>query len=76
MVVTLILIYYTVHIVFYIFETHCLSLLRYKVYLQNEKVRLKEALRWRHDIWNLLIYVGLKQVFYDRHGFTDFLCLI
>lgn len=38
--------------------------------------RLKEALRWRHDIWNLLIHVGLKQVFYDRHGFTDFLCLI
>lgn len=43
--------------------THCLSLLRYKVYLQNEKVRLEEALRWRHDIWNLLVYFGLKQVF-------------
>lgn len=43
--------------------THCLSLLRYKVYLQNEKVTLKEALIWRHDIWNLLVYFGLKQVF-------------
>lgn len=43
--------------------THCLSLLRYKVYLQNEKVTLKEDLTWRHDIWNLLVYFGLKQVF-------------
>lgn len=54
---------YSTHCVLYFRDTLFLSLLRYKVYLQNEKVRLKEALRWRHDIWNLLIYVGLKQVF-------------
>lgn len=56
-----------------LYSTHCVLYSRdghivYHYYgircnLQNEKVTLKEALIWRHDIWNLLVYFGLKQVF-------------